>query len=62
MLPIISLNMVLSLVVFGLSLVIPLILMYSSGEKFNYAELPALLVKYALFFNVGCLFLAGFLG
>ncbi len=59
---IITLNMILSLVLFGLSLTIPFLVMFFSGEKFNYAELPALLLKYSLFFNVGCLFLAGFLG
>jgi len=59
---IISLNIVLSLVLFGLSLVIPFLVMLFAGEKFDYKELPQLLLSYSLFFNVGCLFLTGFLG
>ncbi len=59
---IVSLNMILSLVLFSLSLVVPLLVMLFAGERFDYTALPQLLLSYSLFFNVGCLFLAGFLG
>ncbi len=54
--------MILSLVLFGLSVAMPFLVMVFAGQQFEYRKLPRLLVTYSLFFNVGCLFLAGFLG
>lgn len=55
------LNTVLSLVLFGLSLIFPVAII-ALGVGYTHRYIPALLLKYALFFNVGCLFITGFLG
>lgn len=56
------LNMILLLALFILSLVCPLIhTMFFVKEESSY-NIQEILLRYALFFNVGCLFLLGFLG
>ena len=57
-----NLNMVISLTLFVLSLVIPFFVVLFGGIKYNFRYIPELLLKYALFFNVGCLFITGFMG
>lgn len=57
-----NLNMVLSLVLFSLSIVIPCFVVLLGSVRFSFSYVPELLLKYALFFNVGCLFITGFMG
>lgn len=57
-----NLNMVLSLVLFSLSLLLPLFVITVWGIGYTGKYIPALLLKHALFFNVGCLFMTGFMG
>lgn len=57
-----NLNMVLSLVMFGLSIVVPLFVVVFEGQTLKIKDIPGLLLPYALFFNVGCLFFSGFMG
>ena len=57
-----NLNMVLSLVLFSLSIVIPCFVVLFGGIQSSFRYVPELLLKYALFFNVGCLFMTGFMG
>ncbi len=57
-----NLNMVLSLVLFSLSLLFPLFVIMLWGVGYTAKYIPALLLKHALFFNVGCLFMTGFMG
>lgn len=57
-----NLNMILSLVLFFLSILLPFFVVLFAGPQYNFKKIPALLLKYALFFNVGCLFITGCLG
>ena len=57
-----SLNMILSLALFFLSIAIPFFVVIIGDIKSTFKYVPELLLKYALFFNVGCLFIAGFMG
>ncbi len=57
-----TLNMILSLLFFALSIIIPFFVVLFAHPKYDLNELPELLITYALFFNVGCLFLAGCVG
>ncbi len=57
-----NLNMVLSLVLFSLSILIPGLVVLFGGFQPSFRYVPELLLKYALFFNVGCLFIVGFMG
>ncbi len=52
-----TLNMILSLVLAILSVTIPCLQICVEGGTFR--QLPEMMLKYALFFNVGCLFLLG---
>ena len=55
-------NMVLSLVLFGASLILPFVQMVIVDKCFHFKNMSEMLLKYALFFNVGCLFILGFAG
>lgn len=52
-----TLNMILSLVLAVLSVTIPFLQICVEGGTFR--QLPEMILKYVLFFNVGCLFLLG---
>lgn len=54
-----NLNMILSLVLFVCSLLFPLIHAFFDHHGLKLTGLSATYVKYALFFNVGCLFIVG---
>lgn len=55
-----TLSIILSIVLFGVSLVIPgvVLALWASHRSYGWS----LMLKHALFFNVGCLFLTGFMG
>ena len=55
-------NMILSLLLFVASILIPTFLVLTSPPTSRWHDIPELLMKYALFFNVGCLFFTGFMG
>jgi hypothetical protein len=57
-----QLNLILSLVLFALSVTIPFFVVLSAKQKFKVGDITELFLQYALFFNVGCLFLTGFMG
>lgn len=54
-------NNILAIIFFGLSIIIPVVInsFYYKSIKTNYLEY---LMKYTFFFNIGCLFLLGFIG
>ena len=55
-----QLNMLLSLSLFIVSIIIPL--SHFFNKTFNASSLPVIMLKSALFFNVGCLFITGCAG
>ncbi len=55
-------NMVLSLIVFGASLLLPFAQMMILDKAIVWRNLAEMLLKYTLFFNVGCLFIMGCAG
>lgn len=57
-----NLNIVLSLVLFFASLLIPFLQILFIDKYFRFQNIPEILLKYALFFNVGCLFIVGSAG
>lgn len=57
-----NLNMILSLLLFGASLLFPLIHIFFSPKSKRFEGISELFVSYALFFNVGCLFILGCAG
>lgn len=57
-----NLNMVLSLALFFASLVLPLMQMITGSGTMRMGSVLEMFIKYALFFNVGCLFIVGSAG
>ena len=56
-----NLNMFLSLLLFGLSIALPIFVVIFESQPLKKRDVPGLLLPYALFFNVGCLFFLGFM-
>ncbi len=56
-----TVNIVLSLVLFGASVILPFLQM-GVDRNFTFRNISEMLLKYALFFNVGCLFIMGCAG
>jgi len=57
-----NLNMILSLALFLISLLLPVGYFISTSSEVRPAAITEMLIKYALFFNVGCLFIVGAAG
>jgi hypothetical protein len=59
----IAIDIVISLMLFVISILLPLIhiLLLHQGERYL-VNIQELMLKYALFFNIGCLFVVGFAG
>jgi len=57
-----NLNMILSLTLFFISLLLPLCHVIFAAGKISVPTLIEIFIKYALFFNVGCLFIVGAAG
>jgi hypothetical protein len=57
-----NLNMIVSLVLFVISVSIPFFVIMFSDKHYSFVQNAELFLKYALFFNVGCLFITGFAG
>ena len=57
-----NLNMILSLVLFCLSIVVPIFVVIFERQSLKARDIAGLFLPYALFFNVGCLFFLGFMG
>lgn len=53
---------ILAISFFVLSVVVPLFNKFLFNRSINHIEYLELLIKYSLFFNVGCLFFLGFMG
>ena len=54
-----NLNMILSLVLFSTSLVLPIMHILLAPKRLSIPTIAEMMLKYALFFNVGCLFILG---
>ncbi len=57
-----NLNMILSLTLFFCSLFFPIMHVIFAPKGLNFGGIPEMFLKYALFFNVGCLFVLGSAG
>lgn len=57
-----NLNMILSLLLFAISVIIPVFHIIFADKRFSWPNIPEIMIKYSLFFNVGCLFITGFAG
>ncbi|MBA3751905.1 hypothetical protein H0X06_03885 [Candidatus Dependentiae bacterium] len=57
-----NLNIILSLALFFASIIIPFCQIIFIDKYFRFQNIPEILLKYALFFNVGCLFITGCAG
>ncbi len=57
-----NLNITLSLLLFFASVIIPFCQIIFVDKYFRFQNVPEILLKYALFFNVGCLFIVGCAG
>lgn len=60
--PFMILNMVLLIGLFLLSLAVPLLQILLDKDHKNCSSIHEILLKYSLFFNIGCLFMLGFAG
>lgn len=57
-----SLNMILSLFLFFMSLIVPFLQIILVDKRCALQDIPEMMLKYSLFFNVGCLFIMGSTG